>query len=156
MGWQVYYRAFLEDSAGRALIDHRGPHVGDELRQEELINSMAVGKKVFILSAPAGCGKSRFALELARRIGRVQRSWDVRFVRPDATALAQELAELKTRHLVLIVDDAHDCPEVVQQLAPLVAAAEPQSPVHLVCLTRPAGRALRRNRPSNCLRWSTS
>ena len=141
MGWQVYYRAFLEDSAGRALIDHRGPHVGDELRQEELINSMAGGRKVFIVSAPAGCGKSRFALELARRIGRVQRSWDVRFVRPDAAAPAQELAELKTRHLVLIVDDAHDCPEVVQQLAPLVAAAEPQSPVHLVCLTRPAGRA---------------
>lgn len=141
MSWQVYYRAFLEDSPGRALIDHRGPYVGDEARQEQLVNSMAAGKKVFVLAAPAGCGKSRFALELARHIGRLQKSWEVRFARPEATTLAQELAELKARHLVLIIDDAHDCTDVVQQLAPLVAAAEPQAPVHLVCLTRPAGRA---------------
>ena len=141
MSWQVYYRAFLEDTPGRALIDHRGPYVGDELPQEELVNSMVAGKKVFVLSAPAGCGKSRFALELARRIGRLQKSWDVRFARPDAVALGQELAELKARRVVLIVDDAHDCPDVVQQVAPLVAAADPQAPVHLVCLTRPAGRA---------------
>ena len=34
---------------------------------------IAGGKKLFVVSGAPGCGKSRFALELARRIGRDQR-----------------------------------------------------------------------------------
>jgi hypothetical protein len=138
----TYYRAFLDDSPGRALIDHRGPFVGDEQRQVQIIDAIAAGRKVFLLSAPPGCGKSRFALELARRLGRVQRSWDVRFVRHDEDALRQELPELnRTRPLVLIVDDAQECPSLVELLAAASHSALPQQPLHLICLTRPAGRA---------------
>lgn len=137
----TYYRAFLEDSPGRALIDHRGPFVGDERQQVEIIDAMVAGRKVFLLAAPPGCGKSRFALELARRLAKVQRSWDVRFVRHDEDALRQELPELnRTRAQVLIVDDAHDCPSLVEVLAGMSFSAQPQQPIHLVCLTRPAGR----------------
>ena len=139
---QSYYRAFLEDFPGRALIDHRGPYVGDELPQDEIINSMLAGRKLFLVSAPPGCGKSRFALELARRLGRAQKSWEVRFVLHNESALRQELHELtQAKQLVLIVDDAHDCPALVQLLASACSIAEPQSHLYLVCLTRPAGRA---------------
>ena len=141
VGWQVYYRDSLEESPGRAPVDHRGPHVGGEARQTELIDSMAAGRSAFLIAAPPGCGKSRFALELARHLGRTQRSWDVRFVRHDAAAVEEELRELaKGSRLILIVDDAHECPALVQRLASLCAARRP-SQTHLVCLTRPAGRA---------------
>ncbi len=140
-GWQSYYLASLEPAPGRALIDHRGPYVGDAVRQTELIDSIAGGRGAILISAPPGCGKSRFALELARRLERAQRSWDVRFVRHDEPTLGEELQELpKDGRLILIVDDAQDCPAVVQRLCAL-CAARGRSHTHLVCLTRPEGRA---------------
>src|SRR5512146_293933 len=140
VGWQSYYRNFLEADPGRALVDHRGPLVGDAARQTELIDSIAAGKRAFLISAPPGCGKSRLALELARRIERAQRSWDVRFVRPEEPVLDEELRELPTAsRSILIVDDAHGCPALVQRLASVCCAQGPTQ-THLVCLTRPAGR----------------
>src|SRR5215469_3704406 len=141
VGWQSYYRNFLEDAPGRTLVDHRGPYVGDEQRQMQLIDSMVAGGSAFLISAPPGCGKSRFALELARRLGRIQRPWDVRFVRHDEPALDEELRDLpRVSRLILIVDDAHYCPALVQRLASVCTAQGPAQ-THLVCLTRPAGRA---------------
>jgi hypothetical protein len=145
VGWQTYYQAFLETSPGRALVDHQGPYVGGDQRQLEVINSIASGTQVFLVSAPLGSGKSRFALELARLIGRVERSWDVRFVRQDDSAARAELRELreitKLNRVVLFVDDAQESPQLVQLLAGACAAADAQAPIHLVCLTRPAGIA---------------
>jgi hypothetical protein len=142
VGWEIYYRAFLEASPGHALIDHRGPHVGDELQQSKIIAAIEAGRRVFQISAPPGCGKSRFALELARRIGREQRSWEVRFVRHDDSAIRAELPELtQLKRLVLIVDDAHECPKLLQLLAGVCSATDGRSPIHLVCLSRPTGRA---------------
>ena len=140
-GWQSYYREFLEESAARALVDHRGPHVGGEARQTELIDAIAGGRRAVLVSAPPGCGKSRFALELARRLARAQRSWEVRFVRQDEPVLDEELQQLpKAGRLVLVVDDAHDCPTLVPRVAS-ACAAQAGSQTHLICLTRPAGRA---------------
>ncbi len=103
---------------------------------------MVAGGKVFLVSAPPGCGKSRFALELARRLGRTQSSWDVRFVRHDEPELKQEMQELtKAKRLVLIVDDAHHCPALVEQLAAF-CSSQADTPIHLVCLTPPADRAV--------------
>jgi hypothetical protein len=141
VGGQTYYQAFLQDRPGSALVSHAGPLVGDELRRTEIIDAIANGKKLFVVSSAPGGGKSRFALELARRIGRDQR-WEVRFARHDESAVRAEIQELtKLDRLVLIVDDAQDCPQLVQLLAGLCAAAGPQTPVHLVCLVRPYGRA---------------
>jgi hypothetical protein len=138
----TYYRAFLEDSPRHGLIDHRGPFVGDELRQTQVVDALEAGRKVFLVSAPPGCGKSRFALELARRL-KAQKPWDVRFVRHDESALRQELPELaKARQLVLIVDDAHECPALVERLAAASAVAPPDQRVQLICLARPSGRAV--------------
>jgi hypothetical protein len=140
VGWQSYYRNSLDEVPACALVDHRGPYVGDEARQTELIDSIVAGRRAFLISAPPGCGKSRFALEVARRLARAQRSWDVRFVRRDESALAEELQRLPTAsRLILIIDDAHDSPALVQRLASL-CCEQGRSPTHLVCLTRPAGR----------------
>lgn len=142
VGWQSYYRDFLEETSGTALIDHRGPYLGDELRHTRLIDSIQAGRRAVLISAPAGCGKSRFALELARRLEKAQRSWDVRFVRQDEPALDEELRELpKASRLILVVDDAQDCPALVQRLASVCAGVQGSSQAHLVCLTRPPGRA---------------
>ncbi len=141
VGWQSYYRGFLEPTPGSALIDHRGPYIGGELRHTQLLDAIATGRRAFLISAPPGCGKSRFALELARRVERAQRSWEVRFVRHDEPALGEELEQLpNASRSILIVDDAHDCPGLVQRLAS-VCSAPGSSQTHLVCLTRPAGRA---------------
>jgi hypothetical protein len=141
VGGQTYYQAFLQDRPGRALVSHGGPLVGDELRRTEIIDAISKGNKLFIVSAAPGCGKSRFALELARRVGRDQRGWDVRFARHDEAAVRAEVQELKPDRLVLIVDDAQDCPQLVQLLAGVCSASDPKTPVHLVCLVRPSGRA---------------
>src|SRR5579872_3699574 len=141
VGWQAYYRNFLDEAPVRALVDHRGPHVGGESRQTELIDAIVAGRRAFLISAPPGCRTSRLAPEPARRLGGSQRSWDVRFVRQDEPALGEELRELPTAsRLILIVDDAQDCPALVQRLASICSAPGP-SQRHLVCLTRPAGRA---------------
>jgi hypothetical protein len=142
VGGQTYYQAFLQDRPGRALVSHAGPLVGDELRRTEIIDAIANGTKLFVVSCAPGCGKSRFALELARRLGRDQRNWEVRFARHDEPAVRAEIRELtKPDRLILIVDDAEDSPQLVQMLAGVCAAADPQTPVHLVCLVRPYGRA---------------
>lgn len=141
-GWQSHYQRFLESSPASALVDHRGPYLGDEDRHAQLIDAIAAGRRALLISAPAGCGKSRFALELARRLGRVQRSWDVRFVRHDHPALDEELQALpKAGRLILIVDDAHDCPALVRRLAAL-CSGQGRAQTHLVCLTRPVDRAV--------------
>ena len=141
LGWQSYYRNSLEATPGSALIDHRGPYLGGEARHTELIDAIAAGKSAFLISAPAGCGKSRFALELARRLERAQRSWEVRFVRHDVATLGEEVHDLpNASHLLLIVDDAHDRPALVQRLAAVCSAQGP-SQRHLLCLVRPTGRA---------------
>lgn len=138
MGWQTYYQAFLEDRSGPALISHSGPLVGDELRQVEIVAAISSGRKLFAVSGSPGCGKSRFALELARRIGRDQRTWEVLFVRHDELSVRAELQGLtKLERLILIVDDAHDCPQLVQLLAGVSSASDPKTPIHLVCLGRP-------------------
>lgn len=142
VGWQSHYQPFLEARPGSALIDHRGPYLGDEARHAQLIEAIAAGRRALLISAPAGCGKSRFALELARRLGRAQRSWDVRFVRHDQPALAEELQALpKAGRLILMVDDAHDCPALVRRLAAL-CSGQGRAQTHLVCLTRLAERAV--------------
>jgi DNA polymerase III delta prime subunit len=130
----------LEETSACSLVDHRGPYVGDDTRQRQVIEAIAGGRSTFLISAPAGCGKSRFALELARTLGRAQRSWDVRFVRHDEPALTEELhADPKASRTILIVDDAQDCPGVVRQLVSAMAESGP-APRHLLCLSRPAGR----------------
>ena len=117
--------------------------MGDTQRQTQIIDTIEAGRRIFVVTAPPGCGKSRFALELARLIGRTQRSWDARFVRHDEPAFREELAELsKLKHVVLIVDDADECPALVQQLASATATAGSESTLSLVCLTRTSGRAL--------------
>jgi hypothetical protein len=50
-----------------------------------------------------------------------------------------ELSQLK--RLVLIVDDAHECPELVKLLASISAQSSSTSPVYLVCVARASGRA---------------
>ncbi|HEY0342235.1 MAG TPA: hypothetical protein VGC34_15635, partial [Steroidobacteraceae bacterium] len=141
--WQTYYEALLHDRPGETLLRHSGPLVGDELRQVELIEAISGGRKLITVSGLPGYGKSRLALELARRIGRDQRNWAVRFVRHDEAAVRAEVRELPSvDRLILIVDDAHDTPQLVQLLAGVCAAADSRTSIHLVCLVRPAGRTV--------------
>ena len=85
--WREYYRPFLQADARQALIQHTGPLVGDARQQVELINGMVAGRGPAVVWAPAGCGKSRFAMELARRVERVHWRWRVVFVRHDESAV---------------------------------------------------------------------
>jgi hypothetical protein len=142
VGWQTYYRAYLGSEPGHALIQHSGPLVGDAARQVELINGMAAGRPAAIVWAPPGCGKSRFALELARRIEKGRDRWQVLFVHHDETVVREELHELsQLKRLVLIVDDAHECPELVKLLASVSVQSSATSRIYLVCVTRTTGRA---------------
>jgi hypothetical protein len=140
--WQTYYQAYLRTDSPHAWVQHHGPLVGDVARQIELINGMAGGRAASLVWAPPGCGKSRFALELARRMEKGRDRWQVLFVRHDDGAVREELHELtRLKHIVLIVDDAHECPDLVKLLAAACAAARSETPLHLVCLTRSTGRA---------------
>lgn len=142
VGWQVYYAAYLGADARHALIQHGGPYVGDPARQSELLDAIAAGRGPAVVRAPPGCGKSRFALELARRIERERGRWQVVFVRHDETAVREELQQLaQLKRVVFIVDDAHECPQLVRLLAATCAQAPAAASLHLVCLTRSTGRA---------------
>jgi len=139
--WKTYYQASLRTDSAPPLVQHGGPWVGDGARHDELSDGLAAGRAASLVWAPPGCGKSRFALELARRIEKRRDRWQVVFVPHDAAAVRAELNELtRLKHIVFVVDDAHECPELVQLLAG-ACAANAEAGHHLVCLTRSTGRA---------------
>jgi hypothetical protein len=136
--WQTYYRPYLGADSGPALIKHTVPWVGDQARHTELIDALAAGRRAAVVWAPPGCGKSRFALELARRLEAGGDRWQPLFVNHDATTVREELPELsQMERVVLIVDDAQNCPELVEILAQAPAT---QSSLHIVCIARTSGR----------------
>lgn len=112
--------------------------MGDEARHTELLDAIAAGRRAVVVWAPPGCGKSRFALELARRLEAGSDRWEALFVQHDAAAVREELSELsQLERVVLIVDDAQNCPDIVEILS---HAAATQSLI-LVCVARSSGRA---------------
>lgn len=140
-GWQAYYAAYLRTDGAAALIHHSGPYVGSPNQLTEMLDAMLAGRGAAIVSAPPGCGKSRLALELARRIEREHPRWQAVFVRHDERLVREELPQLlQSKRVVFIVDDAHECPELVELLAAACGQAAAASR-RLVCLTRPIGRA---------------
>jgi len=142
VGWQAYYAVYLRSDSSRALIHHTAPYVGTATQQNELIDGMVAGRGPAIVWAPPGCGKSRFALELARRIERAHPLWQVVFVRHDEGLVREELPHLmQSKRIVFIVDDAHECPQLVELLAAACAQPPATATLHLVSLTRTTGRA---------------
>ncbi|HEX5462317.1 MAG TPA: hypothetical protein VFX20_20285 [Steroidobacteraceae bacterium] len=142
VSWQAYYASCLGTDADRAPVQHAGPYVGNSTPQIELIDKMMAAQGAALVSAPPGCGKSRFALELARQIERSHPRWQAVFVRHDEAAVREDLHHLtQLKHVVFIVDDAHECPELVSLLADACAPTSAPTPLHLVCLTRATERA---------------
>lgn len=142
VNWQAYYAAYLRADATHGLIRHTGPHVGDSTHQNELVSGMEGGSGAALVCAPPGCGKSRFALELARRLEQAHRGWQAVFVRHDEAQVREELHHLtQLRRVVFIVDDAHECPKLVELLAAACTQASMTASLHLVCLTRSTCRA---------------
>jgi CBS domain-containing protein len=142
IGWQGYYAAYLGTDAPSALIHHSGPYVSSPDRQTELLDAMLAGHGATVVSAPPGCGKSRFALELARRIEREHPRWQAVFVRHDEQLVREELHRLmESKRVVFILDDAHECPELLELLAAACGQTFAAASLHLVCLTRSIGRA---------------
>jgi hypothetical protein len=145
VNWQSYYGPYLGQEGARPLIQHTGPLVGDGARQVKLIEALSAGHLATMVWAPPGCGKSRFALELARRLEKAPSRWQVLLVNHDETAVREELPQLaQLKRLVLLVDDAHECPELVKLLAGAAATGGQSSSVdsmRLVCMSRTAGRA---------------
>ena len=142
VNWQAYYASSLSPDAGHVLVQHAGPYVGNSTHQMGLIEKMTATQGAALVSAPPGCGKSRFAIELARQIERSQPRWHVVFVRHDEAAVREDLHHLtQLRHVVFIVDDAHECPQLVKLLADACAPTSETTPLYLVCLARSMGRA---------------
>ena len=142
VSWQAYYASCLGTDADRALVQHTGPYVGNPSRQIELIAKVVAAQGAAVVSAPPGCGKSRFALELARQIERSHPRWHAVFVRHDQAAVREDLHHLtQLKHVVFILDDAHECPELVKLLADACAPTPAPTPLYLVCLTRSTDRA---------------
>lgn len=140
--WQAYYSACLHPDASHGLVEHGGPYVGDFARQMQLVEEVIAGREPTIVSAPPGCGKSRFALELARQVEQTHPRWQVVFVRHDEKVVRQELPDLvDSKRTIFIVDDAHECPELVELLATACARSTATAPPHLICLTRSTARA---------------
>lgn len=141
--WQTYYGAYLAADPEQAVLRHTGPLVGEDSQQVELIEGMTAGRRASLVWAPPGCGKSRFALELARRLEKGGGRWDVLFFQHDEPLVREEVNELiQLKSVVLIIDDAHECPHLVKALAGLAAASSATNSVHLICLTRTTVRAV--------------
>jgi hypothetical protein len=142
VSWQTYYSAYLRTDAAPALLHHSGPYVGGSNHHAQLLDAMSAGRGAALVCAPPGCGKSRFALELARRIERDYPRWQAVLVRHDEPLVREELHHLmQSKRVVFIVDDAHECPQLIELLAAACAQASAAASLHLVCTTRPMGRA---------------
>ena len=117
-----------------------------------------------VLSAPGGSGKSRVLLELARRVEQNDTRPPFRFVVPDAGWTGEDISDLPSAPLIIVIDDAHrrvdlgslveDCLGQNSSARFLLRAAQHLS---MVCDTTSA-RLNVQMPPSRlliCLRWTT-
>ena len=133
--------AFLtnDEYETRRIDRYRAPDlpvfIGREAEHKRIKDFLVSDRKVLLLSAPPGVGKTKLMLEIARDVGDFQ--GDVRFLRPEAESVEAHLDELDPLNkLLLLVDDAQEF-ENLRQLIALLMAPEFKDRTHLVMATHP-------------------
>ena len=141
--WQVlrtyeqYYKNELQNEARSSFITHRTRFTGFERQEAEAIDNMLSGAPVLVFSAPPGSGKSRFAIALAERLQKHETLWNCLFVEHDLNRATDAIGSLsKFKRCVLVIDDAHRSPQLVDRLAKLARESSGKHRIHLVCLCR--------------------
>ncbi|TAK46516.1 MAG: hypothetical protein EPO23_14960 [Xanthobacteraceae bacterium] len=143
-----YFRPYLT-SLKRALIRH---DIALVERDQDVISLtqdiIQRDSPLVVISAPPGQGKSRFALELARSVGRDRRTflqkisfrgekWKAYFANTAFTDLLPHIATLPRGELVaLFFDDAPNSPHLARSVAQYVASNPQGKPLALVFTSR--------------------
>ncbi len=135
--WREHFKVELRVDSKRGLITHATPFVGFDDQLTSCMEHLIQGEPVVLVSAAPGCGKSRFALELARKLGKHESLWECFFVGHDLARATASIRKLrKVRRIVLFIDDAHKCPDLADRLAKVARESEGRHSLHVVCLCR--------------------
>ena len=134
------------------IFTHEISCIGREKELEDIIGFVDSDQfKIFHVTAPAGHGKSRFSLELARRLqGKGSgpwwyfkrllkgETWKVYYVRQHTQDILRYLDEVRAPvNLALFIDDAHENPTLIQDIAQFALFNdEPPSRTLLFCFSR--------------------
>ncbi|APV43843.1 DNA phosphorothioation-dependent restriction protein DptG [Dehalogenimonas formicexedens] len=128
----------LADYAARRIDRLRAPDLpvflGRDVENSRFKEFTESKKRVLVLSAPPGVGKTKFMLEGAKSI---QFEGDVKFLRQEVDSIEKHLNELDpSRPLLLFIDDAQELKDLRQLLA-LILSPELGEKLHVVMATHP-------------------
>jgi len=146
-----FYGQFLGARAKKISITHETECLGRDNELADALGAVDSGQfTVLHFTAPPGHGKSRFALELSRRLrGKGQgvwwflgrwltgRRWKVYFVREHASSVSDHVTELRSSYkLAVFIDNAHEAKETIRELASYARMTVKEGKILLICLSR--------------------
>lgn len=136
--WLTVDEFFAPFDGKQATFSHSWSLIGREMDVAAIVEALTTEpKRIVLLSAAGGVGKSRILKRVAEILLTNQPSVTVRFLSPTETVTAQSLENLGRAPKVLVVDDAHDR----NDLGALFAyAADKSRNARLVIATRPYAR----------------
>ncbi|MGB2987989.1 MAG: DUF4062 domain-containing protein, partial [Phycisphaerae bacterium] len=105
--FQTYKQFFERQLEKNRLFNHRLSMVGRSDILEKLATFLRSDAPAQVLSAPGGAGKSRLLLELACLSEQDQELPQLRFAMPEGRWTREDIAELPTTPVVVILDDGH-------------------------------------------------
>lgn len=148
---EIYYAPYLGEKEQLSLITHAFKCVGREMELNAIIDDVNSGLyNVFVITAPPGYGKSKFALELARLLRGDSHGpswrlrqwikghlWNIYFVQQYTSDILEYVNELrKTPRIAIFIDNAHENPELVRALSTYAGSSHEQGRLLLFCFCR--------------------
>lgn len=148
---EFYFGRYLGERGEKSSITHETKCIGRDDELDNLLASIDSGNiSVVHITAPPGYGKSRLALEVSRRLrgrGRgvlwfIRRwfkraRWKTYFVRPDAKNVLDHVNELrKNPKVAVFIDNAHEVPVTVHELAAYTGLPTDEGQLLLICVSR--------------------
>ncbi len=110
--FQTHDQFFAQQLEEKRLFNHSLPLVGRASTLDQLTGFLCSTAPAQIISAPGGAGKSRLLLELSRRAEQDPAVPQLRFAIPEARWTGEDIAELPTTPVVVVVDDGHRRPNL--------------------------------------------
>ena len=152
---ETYLSAYLGENGSRNSITHELDCVGREAELKNIVKKVDEGNgSVFVVSAPAGYGKSKFAFEIAKRLrgdgyGFFKKlwrwvrgkTWKTYFLQKYSDHALEFVHELRKKpRIAIFLDDSHEYPELIRALSIYSGTSQEEGTLLVFCFCRSALR----------------
>jgi len=120
---------------------YTGTTVGRETILAGIVEQIAQGEAVIVVSAVPGLGKTRLCLDTTTRLASDDRTRDliVLFIRPDAQPTSEDLDQLEPgKRYLIVLDNAHEADGALPVLREALSNPDLTARVHVLMTSHPA------------------